>query len=553
MTASASDLASHTLSRGLLSRSGSPVSVTTTKPTQLVAVPDLLLPPAVVQALAVGVVAPVAGLALATSVAGVIQRNTVALRFSRCNSGDNVPQEQGPSPPLGAGVPRRGESMAVSENPTRLSLGDREGAMYRGAAVGNALLLAAVCVLIVPVVFGYSRCEAKPLAIGASLAKLRLPGRAFVALGILLQPTVTAAAGLLLLGPLSAGDAALSAVVLSALALLVAAPAWAVHRGCRQLVTARGVPLSGGAAGYIAGRRVTWVPRSLLPHTSSVENRGTWMLANSVAGAEQFSEQFNTLIGRVNSGVWREQFFLFGCLWSVITGVVGALDPDDFTSCRAAQVTMVAVPALSLVVLLAVRPFASPFDRNIIIVLELLGLLVAVLCVAGADEAAQRVSYGQMVLSACVSLTRLLLRAWIKKKEKTSNKNEVVQEPPLRMVSAHQERYEHLRAALLFECEEPLESDAAAGSSLNRLDRMYAVINDDNNYQLHGEPHVRSASSVRAAGEDMYRAALRYAGQQRPRSDAPPRTHHYCFIPPHVQQEHLLKLTIMAAQPTAGR
>jgi hypothetical protein len=107
---------------------------------------------------------------------------------------------------------------------------------------------------------------------------------------------------------------------------------------------------------------------------------------------------------------------------------------------------------------------------------------------------------------------------------------------------------------LLFEYEEePLENDIATSSSSNRLDRMYAVINDANNYPLHNEPHLRSASSVRAAGEDMYVEALRYASQQRPRSDAPLQHHHCCFIPPHVQQEHLMKLTILAAQPTARR
>ncbi|CUG09365.1 GPI-anchored surface protein, putative, partial [Bodo saltans] len=271
-------------------------SATESKLAPFIAVNDLL-PPAAVQAFVVAAAAPLASVALSTSVAGVLQRNFIALRFSGCASSDT-------SEPNGdIDGHQRGQFMSVSENPTRLSFGVSAGAMYRGAAAGNMLLFAAACALIVPLGLVYSRCEKKdagsaPRTLATSLGKLRLPGRAFVVPAVLLQPTVTAAAGLLMLSPLLAGDVVLSVVTMGVLVLLVGAPAWVVLRGCRVLVTAVDIPFRGGVVDYIAGRRVAWVPQSGLPLTGG----GSWLLDRSVAGAECFALQFNSFICRVGSG-----------------------------------------------------------------------------------------------------------------------------------------------------------------------------------------------------------------------------------------------------------
>jgi hypothetical protein len=110
------------------------------------------------------------------------------------------------------------------------------------------------------------------------------------------------------------------------------------------LVTAVNVPFTGGA--------MYCIPRSSMPQLQTTERSG-WLLCVSVAGAQCFALQFDTLIGRVNGGVLRELFFLSSYVWSVVTGIVGALNPGDPASCRAAQVVLVAVPVLSLTSLCA--------------------------------------------------------------------------------------------------------------------------------------------------------------------------------------------------------
>ncbi|CUG84557.1 Hypothetical protein, putative, partial [Bodo saltans] len=69
--------------------------------------------PVVVQAVVVGAVAPLAGGVLSTSAAGVIQRSTVALRFSNC-AWSAAPPSASPQQ-----TDTRGQYMTVSENPTR--------------------------------------------------------------------------------------------------------------------------------------------------------------------------------------------------------------------------------------------------------------------------------------------------------------------------------------------------------------------------------------------------------------------------------------------------
>jgi hypothetical protein len=339
-------------------------------------------------------------------VAGIIQRSTVALRFSTCAaSGSAASRISKASPP-------RGQDMAVNENPTRLSFGGVTGSMFRGASLGNTALLAAVCLLVAPLAALYRRCakpsaHGAPTTMGSALARLRLPGRVFVVYSVLLQPTATAAAGLLMLA-LSPGDVAIAATVA---VLWLAVLGWfvrAVHRGCSRLVTHDGAfTTHEGPMDMILGGQSEWLPRAhLTDHGSNDQEK--WVTSESYEGAEQFVEQFSVLIARARGGsAWREQYFCFGCLWSVVSGAVGALDPSDPPSCDAARIALVAVAALSLISLVAVRPYASLFMLGFQIVLELLSLVTAVLLLVDAGEdSAQSISYAQISISGAVSLMR---------------------------------------------------------------------------------------------------------------------------------------------------
>lgn len=203
-------------------------------------------------------------------------------------------------------------------------------------------------------------------------------------------------------------------------------------RGCRLLVTAVDVPFVGGVKDYIAGRRVAWVPRPSLPQKSTnnikLGDSRTWLLDHSVSGAECFALQFDPLIGRVHSGVFRELYFLTGYAWSVATGIVAALSPDDPSSCRIAQIALIVIPAASLASLVIIRPFASPFDRNLNILLELLSLLMAIMALIDEGSSAVGLSYAMITLSLAVSLLRVITRvqlnlSWKQKKKDTSNSN----------------------------------------------------------------------------------------------------------------------------------
>ncbi|CUG92840.1 transmembrane protein, putative, partial [Bodo saltans] len=314
---------------------------------QLTTFPSSAEPPVVVQAAAVAIVAPLAGALLATSVAGVIQRSTIAIRFSDCTTSESRLSGQ----VVNELPPARGEHMAVSENPTRLSFGPAEGAMYRGAAVGNLLIFVGLALVIVPSVRIRSRCKKKSSQVpfSTSMAQLQLPGRAYVVYCVLLQPTITAATGVLLLG-LSGPDIALAVVVLAALLILAVWPVWRVHEGCQHLVRCEVRPLGSGVVEYFVGRCVTWVPNSTAPAAYDLKP-----FDETFVEAANFSKQYSSFFGRVRSGLFCEVFFAFGFLWSMITGVVGALDPTDPNSCQAAQVTLVVVAALSLTSLVAVR------------------------------------------------------------------------------------------------------------------------------------------------------------------------------------------------------
>ncbi|CUG87270.1 transmembrane protein, putative [Bodo saltans] len=133
-------------------------------------------------------------------------------------------------------------------------------------------------------------------------------------------------------------------------------------------------------------------------------------LDETVEGAKAFAQQYDTLIGRVSSGMLRELYFVFGCLWSVVSSVVGALDPEDPPSCKAAQITLLVLAVVSLLSLVAVQPFVSPVDRNVNILLELLSVCVAVLALVENGEAAQGVLYAQFALSLTVSIVRIATR-----------------------------------------------------------------------------------------------------------------------------------------------
>ncbi|CUG88035.1 transmembrane protein, putative, partial [Bodo saltans] len=358
--------------------------------------------PVIVQAIAVGAVAPLAGAVLATGAAGVIQRSSVALRFTNCAWKEAHEKEINSEPP-------RGEFMAVSENPTRLSFGSKEGAMYRGATVGNTSILIAVCALVLPLGLLHLRLRRRLHNLGASLGGLRLPGRVFVVYAVLLHPTVTAGAGLMMLH-LSIADVVLAVIAFLFLSLLAMWFAWAVYRGCSKLVIA--APdgrCNAGLMDYIAGRRIIWIPRKpQLPGTTS--NR-TWLLEESIDGAVCFAEQFDALIGRINAGgTYRALYFLMGCLWSVVTGVVGALSPNEPTSCLAAQVTLIIVPSLSMISIVIVQSFASSFDRNVNIALELMSFAIGVLSYADVGNSAEAISYVQISLSLLVSTLRILAR-----------------------------------------------------------------------------------------------------------------------------------------------
>ncbi|CUG93181.1 transmembrane protein, putative, partial [Bodo saltans] len=327
-----------------------------------------------------------------------------ALRFTNCGWREAHEKEEDHSL-----EPSRGEFMAVSENPTRLSFGSKEGAMCRGAAVGNVSILIAVCVLVLPLGLLHLRFRRRLHNLGASLGGLRLPGRVFVVYAVLLQPTVTAGAGLMMLH-VSIADVVLAVITLLFLSLLAMWFAWAVYRGCSELVIA--APdgrCNARVMNYISGRRIAWIPRK--PQLPATTTNRTWLLEESIDGAVSFAEQFDTLIGRANAGgTYRALYFLMGCLWSVVTGVVGALNPNEPTSCLAAQITLIIVPSLSMISIVIVQPFASSFDRNVNLALELMGFVIGVLAYADVGNGAEAISYVQISLSLLVSTLRILAR-----------------------------------------------------------------------------------------------------------------------------------------------
>ncbi|CUI14609.1 membrane-associated protein, putative [Bodo saltans] len=360
--------------------------------------------PAATQIFTVAIAAPLASAVLATSVAGVIQRSTVVLQFSTCTlDGDETRVYA---------LPPRGQQLAINENPTRLSFGYATGSMYRGGAVGNSALLVGVCVAVIPAVALYHRFsqsnDDSPKSISCSLARLRLPSRVFVVLSVLLQPTATACAGLLFLA-LSAGDVVLAVAAALLWFCVILWFVWAVQHGCSKLVVAcMKPPRDDGAFDFILERPNDWVPQPHLTDATAPSTKLKWIMDASEKGAKHFALQFSVLIAPVGKGTYRQQYYCFGCLWSVITGVVGALDPSAASSCQLAQVTLVAVAALSLVSLVAIRPYTSKFDQGFQILLELLSLIAAVLILtgAGASGGAMSISYAQIGISFIVSLLR---------------------------------------------------------------------------------------------------------------------------------------------------
>ncbi|CUI14719.1 membrane-associated protein, putative, partial [Bodo saltans] len=499
-------------------------------PFSAVAMNDLL-PPVVVQALVVAAAAPLASVALSASVAGVLQRNFVALKFSGCASSDARSNDI---------EPQRRQFMSVSENPTRLSFGVSAGAMYRGAAVGNMMLLAAAGALIVPVGLVYSRCKKQdagsaPPTLAFSLGQLRLPGRAFVVLAVLLQPTVTAAAGLLMISPLLVGDIVLTVVTMGVLLMIVGAPAWAVLRGCRVLVTAIDIPFRGGVVDYIAGRRVAWIPRSTLPLRSS----GDWLLDRSVAGAECFALQFNSFIGRVGSGAWRELYFLFGRGWCV-----GPQRPHVVLRCTdhlgGGACTLADHAARSAALRLALR-------RNLHTALDLLSLAVAILSCVNEGQAAQSVSYAAIAMSTGVSLVRILLQF-----ESTKRTSKITRGDRLDpMTDPHHAISRNLLGTTSSQhhAKKYLQHDIISSDLSARQHQIYAVINNADRGNAGLPPHGTlpiDPSMVIGAGDEMCRHAFEYATHRTSN------TFGSAFIPVAMQRRHLLQLILMVTQISAN-
>ncbi|CUG87323.1 membrane-associated protein, putative [Bodo saltans] len=401
-----------------------------------------------VQIASVAVIAPMASAMLGSTVGGILQRTAVALQFANC-----------PDQSTDASRAVRGQYMTVMENPTRLSFGDAEGAIYRGATVGNVVLFVATFVLATLfVLFGAYRQrrtnnnkridlmndERWSETVACVMARHRLPGRAFVVYTVLLQATVTAATGLLFIGPESVGDVILAVVVLSCLCCFPLWLALVVHRGCSQLVEAIESTSPSASTGTIAWvfawtshRLIVWTPResvqsaeagdrgvkkTMIRTSSQTSEEGihqrsrccsffTMSSAAIVAQAPYFPMQFDAFIGRVHSGTLRELYFLFGYTWSAASGlVVAALDPSTPSTCRTAQILFVVISSLAVIVMAAVQPYPSPFDFGVQLLLEILGLLSAVLVLADNDVAAQNVSYVQLAVSTLVTTVRLLSR-----------------------------------------------------------------------------------------------------------------------------------------------
>ncbi|CUG88033.1 transmembrane protein, putative [Bodo saltans] len=597
--------------------------------------------PVVVQAVVVGAVAPLAGGVLSTSAAGVIQRSNVALRFSNCAWSAAAPPSASPQQ-----TTTRGQYMSVSENPTRLAFGPDEGAMYRGGAVGNMILLVVVCLLVVPVgLIHFHVTKAKSIekgnaaSLGHSLGALRLPGRALVPFSVLLQPTVTAAAGLLMVSSTSSpsdivtsvvvlcilcliaawpawavlrgcrllgnqrvtaaagllmvsstsspSDIVTSVVVLCILCLIAAWPAWAVLRGCRLLVTAVDVPFVGGVKDYIAGRRVAWVPRPSLPQKSTnnikLGDSRTWLLDHSVSGAECFALQFDPLIGRVHSGVFRELYVLTGYVWSVATGIVAALSPDDPSSCRIAQIALIVIPAASLASLVIIHPFASPSTVTSTSYLELLSLLMAIMALVDEGSSAVGLSYAMITLSLAVSLLRVITRvqlnlSWKQKKKDTSNSNTTATTTVgSEFVSSRRSLgapYNPINAAVMFLNDDDFEHSAPpyrpphplGRPSIARLARIQYIVgtavgagrDDDGTTRAKG-PSPLSHESEAHIIQDMLDAVQRHRrleaaiGFQK-RSTSSGRQEGgeeevvLFTLPPRMQQDHLIKLISIASK-----
>jgi hypothetical protein len=417
--------------------------------------------PQALQVVSVALMAPLAAATLTTSVAGVVQRGTLAVRFSHC-----------PAPPPtnddDAGrrsFAPRGSVMTISESPTRLTFGVMEGSMYRGAVVGNLAILTSALLLIVPIVWVRSRFRisacATTLTFGSVMASLKLPGRWFTIYSVLLQPTMTAVTGCLFITNHDImSDTILPVIAFAAMLVPAGAAMWTVRRGCNRLVTHVRVAVphpqrptnQRGALTvlrFIADRHGVWVPapslkrRSQVPqcpptssdtdgvsllssNTATSMERGGWFgLDKSISGAQLFASQFDTLIGRVRSGALSEGFFLFGFVWSVVSGVAGSLDPNDRPSCVAAQFLLLAVAAGSLISMLVIRPYSSLVDLVVNVVLESLSLLAAIIAAvnmtigrpaatSGDDDTtttAQGILYAQLGISTAMTICRLMHRS----------------------------------------------------------------------------------------------------------------------------------------------
>jgi hypothetical protein len=261
-----------------------------------------------------------------------------------------------------------GAPLDVLSSPLRLAVGSSAARYYRGAVVGNAVVLwcgavAAAAALSVLV----WRCGADA-RFRSVLCLLKLPGRLLVPFLLLVEPTVEACVVLLRRSPPSVADVVLGVLGLVAALLPVAGCAVVVGprfaavpklspARCRRVVVGnrpRTVPVCGGTTAWL---------RSSFDATRALLLEPSLEYTDRVAGYG-FVAMYGALFEDYRCGChWYVVAELLSELsYGVIRGLVPAYAGRPSPPCEGLRIAMVMVVSVTMLTMAVVRPHAVMLD-----------------------------------------------------------------------------------------------------------------------------------------------------------------------------------------------
>jgi hypothetical protein len=337
---------------------------------------------------------------------------TVLTRYIRTTAAAAMILSSGVAPSLGAAFQRVltltkliecdahvGDTLDVLSSPTQLAVGESGARYYRGAIVGNVVVVwfgAALVALVVALVVASRTAECRR-SVRAVLGSMRLPGLLLHVFLPLLQPTVMAVVVVLRY----AADA--SDVVLGILGL-----------SCTLVPTV--------GCGVVLGPRFGAVPEGLTKKAPRAPRPSPWPQRLWSFLAKPTVEYEDTVHGAQFTAMYSALFeeYCFGRHWFLIVelvsetslGVVGGLVPvadgAPSSSCAALQIVMLAVVSATALAMLVLRPYGVILDGatsgvNVLFALTACVLLVAVGPGSVADIAAKAAMW-ETVFVSCIPL-----------------------------------------------------------------------------------------------------------------------------------------------------